>query len=80
MQIARVILYDLVAPLGSNVLGAEDGCSEGNHLEKQEDQVHELVHHSYGSYTVVGVAAQHEGIDGAEHHHKQGLDEYRTSK
>ena len=70
----------LVPSFGSYVLGAQDGCSEGNDLKKKEYQIHELVDHSDSSNAVVGMTAQHECIDCTKHHHQQGLDEDRSCK
>ena len=73
-------MYHLVPSLGTYVLRTQDGCSKRNDLEQKKHEVHKLIHHSDSCNTVVGVATQHKSIYRAQHHHQQGLDEYRSCK
>ena len=63
---------------GADVLGTENGGTHREELIDEEYERHQLVVEAHRSHAVVAVTAEHDGVDGTQHHDEGHLDEHRN--
>lgn len=68
-------LHHVLVQSCSEILRAKHRGADVDNLEYQEGEGDNLVDHAYRRHALVGVLAQHNGVDRAQHHDEQGLDE-----